>query len=79
MERTVTREADQAFAVAVELTQELRDLGRRIEALGMRRRRLMLIANRGGVTYDDLSAGLGIDRSRVGAEIQRAKAENPTS
>lgn len=60
---------------AGELTRRIGGLREKSARCAQERRRLMLEANRDGVTYTELEDLVGIDASLIAKEIRRAKDE----
>ncbi len=78
LDRVRSTTLDQATALsslarAVRLTRDLTKLRDQMSAAAAERRAFMLVANRGGVTLDELAARTGLNRSFVAKEIRQAR------
>lgn len=71
--RTATPEARAAARQAKAITEKVEKLGRQRAEARANRPDLLLDANLGGITYEELEALVGIDASLVAREIAEAR------
>lgn len=67
--------ADAALSEAVDLTGSLAAIRDEQSRLATRRRAALLVANRSGVSFDDLARATGLNRSFLAKEIRAARDE----